>query len=185
MDPTKSNTEWSAFEIKMVKSLIARYKANKSHTDDMNKKHSDIISEVHAMFPLKERLQVINLYANLIVEMMESTVDNGSYYFVGASRGLVNNNFEIPVKDQAIDNTRVSQEVPLRRFAPCVQRSRTGFWTISEHRFLICKMSFNLLTCTSCDHHFLFVYALFLCDWHIFQVNYYYTCSKCSVGCTS
>ncbi|RCV22358.1 hypothetical protein SETIT_4G214200v2 [Setaria italica] len=137
MDPTKTNGEWSASEIKMVKSLIARYKANKNYTADMNKKHSDIINEVHAMFPLKERLQVISLYADLIVEMMQSTTDNSSYYFVAASRDLVNNNFEIPVEDPAIDNMRVSQAVPLRQSAPRMQRLRTGFWTMPEHRLFL------------------------------------------------
>ena len=65
MDPIKSNGEWSASEIQIVKSLIARYNANNSYVGDMNKKNNDIVNEIQAMFPLKAKHQVIRLYDSI------------------------------------------------------------------------------------------------------------------------
>ena len=54
MDP-KFNGEWSASEIKMVKSLIARDNTNNNYASDMSKKHNQIMDELQAMFPSKEK----------------------------------------------------------------------------------------------------------------------------------
>jgi hypothetical protein len=59
MDP-KFKGEWSASEIKMVKSLIAKDNANNNGACDMNKKHNQIVDELQAMFPSKEKHQVTN-----------------------------------------------------------------------------------------------------------------------------
>jgi hypothetical protein len=152
MDPTKSDKEWSASEINMVKSLIARYNANNSFVDGMNKKHDDIINEVHAMFPMKEKHQAIGLYVDLVVQMMQSGTVGSSVQHSGAASGdLVNNNIEIQVEDSAMDNTgmflgypttdtgalRMAREVPHRQPAPRMARLQTRFWTKAEHRLLI------------------------------------------------
>jgi hypothetical protein len=64
MDP-KFKGEWSAFEIEMVKSLIAKDNANSNGASDMNKKHNQIVDELQAMFPSKEKHQVTNLYVDV------------------------------------------------------------------------------------------------------------------------
>ncbi|RLM97771.1 hypothetical protein C2845_PM06G07380 [Panicum miliaceum] len=68
MDP-KFNGEWSAFEISMVKSLIASHNANNDYANDTNQKHNNIVNQLQAWFPLKEKRQVIKLYVELVVEM--------------------------------------------------------------------------------------------------------------------
>ena len=45
MDP-KFKGDWSASEIKMVKSLIAWDNANNKFASDMNKKHNQIVDEL-------------------------------------------------------------------------------------------------------------------------------------------
>ncbi|CAL5046312.1 unnamed protein product [Urochloa decumbens] len=142
MDSTKSNVEWSASEINMVKSIIARYHANNGYTNDMNKKHSDFVDEVMAMFPMKEKDQAIGLYINLVVEMMQSGTSGGSIQFAAASGDLMNNNFEIPVEYPTMDMgaSRVAHEVPRRQSAPRMERSRTRFWTKEEHRLFLCGL---------------------------------------------
>nr|CAB3468439.1 unnamed protein product [Digitaria exilis] len=137
MDPTKSNGEWSASEIEMVKSLIARYNTSNNCNDNMNKKHIDIVTEVHAMLPMKDKLQVIRLYVDLIMEMMPSGTSNDSYYHGASGRANpVNINMEIPVEDPAVYTTRVAQEAPHRQPPPRMER-RTGFWTTAEHRLFL------------------------------------------------
>nr|CAB3467204.1 unnamed protein product [Digitaria exilis] len=150
MDSTKYNGEWSTFEINMVKSLIARYNANNSYANDMNKKHSDIVNEVRAMFPMKEMHQAIGLYVDLVVEMMQSSATgtgDSSRHSVVASGDLV----ELPMEDLAMDNMdmllgyptmdkdplRVAQVVPRRQRAPRMERSNTRFWTKAEHRLFL------------------------------------------------
>ena len=68
MDP-KFKGEWCASEIKMVKSLVAR--------DNANNKHNQIVDELQAMFPRKEKHQVTNLYVDVMVEMMQ-TLQSGN-----------------------------------------------------------------------------------------------------------
>ncbi|OEL15819.1 hypothetical protein BAE44_0023162 [Dichanthelium oligosanthes] len=137
MDPTKSNGEWSASEIKMVKSFIASYDDNNnSYADDMNKRHNDIVNEVQIMFPYKEKHQVIRLYVDLMVEMIQSGIGDGSYHSAAVRRDLVNNNFEIPVEDPTMDSMRVAQEAPHRQPTPQMERPHnTMFWTKAEHSY--------------------------------------------------
>ncbi|RCV20450.1 hypothetical protein SETIT_4G056600v2 [Setaria italica] len=152
MDSTKSNGEWSASEINMVKSLIARYNANNSYADDMNKKHDNIVNEIQAMFPMKEKHQAISLYVDLVVQMMQSGTGDGSVqHSVAASGDLVSNNFEIQVEDPPMDNMdmllgyptmdigalRVAREVPRRQPTPRMARLHTRFWTKAEHRLFL------------------------------------------------
>ncbi|OEL34593.1 hypothetical protein BAE44_0004389 [Dichanthelium oligosanthes] len=89
------------------------------------------------MFPSKEKYQVILLYIDLMVEIMPSGTNDGSYPSAAASRGLVNNNFEVPVKNPTM-NMMVAQEAPLRQPTPQMERPYTKFWTRAEHRLLIC-----------------------------------------------
>ncbi|CAN6202358.1 unnamed protein product [Urochloa humidicola] len=146
MDSTKFNVEWSASEINLVKSVIARYHTNNRYSNDMNKKHSDIVDEILAMFPMKEEHQAIGLYINLVVEMMQSGTSGGSSHFAAASGDLVNTNFEIPV-DMLLGHptiemgaSRVAQEVPRRQHAPRMERLHTRFWTMEEHRLFLCGL---------------------------------------------
>ena len=137
MDPINFNGEWSASEIQIVKSLIARYNANNSYVGDMNKKNNDIVNEIQAMFPLKAKHQVIRLYANLVVEMIQSGTGNNTYHFVEASENIMNNNYEIPVKDSAMNNTRVAQDVPCGHPAPQMKSPLTEFGTMEKHRLFL------------------------------------------------
>ncbi|CAL5052321.1 unnamed protein product [Urochloa decumbens] len=138
MDP-RFNGEWSASEIQMVKSLIVRHNNNKSYTSNMTKRHSDIIDELQAMFPLKESHQVTNLYIELMVEMMQP-MQNGN---------LMNENFGMPVEDPATKNMEVlfgslmmdmgamRKEVEALQRHPTSQKQRQHtrrFWTKEEHR---------------------------------------------------
>ncbi|RLM56120.1 hypothetical protein C2845_PM10G04060 [Panicum miliaceum] len=148
MDSTMSNGEWSASEINIVKSLVARFNTNDSISGDMSKKHSDIINEIQTMFPIKEKYQVIRLYVDLMMEMMPSGTGDGSYHSATTSSDLVNN-FEIPLENSTMDNMgmllgrhptmetwvmRVAQEVPRRQPTPRMERAHTRFWTKAEHR---------------------------------------------------
>ncbi|CAL5046670.1 unnamed protein product [Urochloa decumbens] len=151
MDPIQSNGEWNASDISTVKSLIARYNANKSYAGDMNKKHSDIINEVHAMFPSKGKLQIIRLYADLVMEMVQNSIGGGSYHTAVASSDLLNNNLEIPVEGPTMNNTNMSfnyprmeivapmgeQDMPHRQPTSRMDKKRTGFWTKPEHRLFL------------------------------------------------
>jgi len=69
MNP-KFNGNWSANEIEMVRSIIANHDANSSCTNNRNAKHYGIVDELHARFPRKDKRQVIDLYVDLVVEML-------------------------------------------------------------------------------------------------------------------
>ena len=176
MDPIKSNGEWSASEIHIVKSLIARYDGNNSYVGDMNKKHNDIVNEIQAMFPWKAKHEVIRLYVDLVVEMIQSGTGNNTYHFVEASGDNMNNNYEIPPgNDPAMNNMKVAQDVPCGQPTPRMKRPLTEFWSMEEHRLFLLDIfkSWSPLTCTSCD--LLFFLIVFGNDWHTFHVNYYCT----------
>ena len=68
MDP-KFKGEWCASEIKMVKSLIPR--------DNANNKHNQIVDELQAMLPSKDKHQETNLYVDVMVEMTQ-TLQSGN-----------------------------------------------------------------------------------------------------------
>ncbi|WVZ96145.1 hypothetical protein U9M48_041817, partial [Paspalum notatum var. saurae] len=114
MDPN-FNGEWSAFEISMVKSIIASH-----NTNNLNKKHSEILDEIQARFPWKEQYQVINLYVELVEQMINMTPSANQHV-------VMNNNREMG---------NVAMLLPQRHVAsPLQERSSTGrFWTIEEHR---------------------------------------------------
>jgi len=54
MDPN-FNGVWSASEIDMVKLFIASHNTYNTYTNDTNNKHNDIVDELQARFPSKER----------------------------------------------------------------------------------------------------------------------------------
>ncbi|PUZ63993.1 hypothetical protein GQ55_3G109200 [Panicum hallii var. hallii] len=150
MDP-KFNGEWSVSEIGMVKSLIASHNTSNNYTNDINKKHNDIVNQLQAWFPLKEKCQVIKLYVELVVEMMQP--GQSGYQSMVAINSLVNDNYGIPVEDPTMDNmnikmplasliakkheaTRMVEEAPQRQvIIPQQERRQKGrFWTKHEHR---------------------------------------------------
>ncbi|RCV10331.1 hypothetical protein SETIT_2G103800v2 [Setaria italica] len=148
MDP-KFNGEWSASDIKMVKSLIASHNPNNNYADGMNKKHNDIVNDIQVWFPWKERHQVIELYVELVVEMISLT-QSGNQSVV-AIDNLVSDNSGILVGNPSIDNmdmsfanmkgktpeaTRMVDEVPQRKAIVPQQGGwhNRSFWTKEEHR---------------------------------------------------
>ncbi|ONM25118.1 transcription factor KUA1 [Zea mays] len=113
MDPMFSS-EWSVSEIKMAKSLIASRNTSSnlaSDDDASNKKHSDIVDELQARFPWKGKHEVIGLYVDLTMEMINTPPEVGDDGLV-----LDDDNFGMPVEEQP-------------------QMKYTGrFWTREEHR---------------------------------------------------
>ncbi|CAN6305774.1 unnamed protein product [Urochloa humidicola] len=147
MDP-RFREEWSASEIKTMKSLIARHNNNKNYTSNMTKTHTDIIDELQAMFPLKEKHQVTNLYIELMVEMM-LPLQSGNQH-AAASNNPMNENFGMLVEDPSTEinmevlygslmmdmgGMRKEVEAPKRHPTPEKQRQHTKIlWTKEEHR---------------------------------------------------
>jgi len=142
MDP-KFKGEWCASEIKMVKSLIPR--------DNANNKHNQIVDELQAMFPSKEKHQVTSLYIDVMVEMMQ-TLQSGNQQ-VEASSNLMNQPLGVFVGNPSMGNmeafdgyqyvemfgTRNVKETPQRKPTPRKETQHTRrFWTIDEHRLVIC-----------------------------------------------
>ena len=151
MDP-KFNGEWSASEIRMAKSLIASHNASNNSANDMNKKHNNIVNQLQAWFPSKEKHQVIKLYVELVVEMMRQPGQSGNQSMV--ANNLVNHNYGIPVEDSTMNNMnmplasltgkkpeamRVVEEAPQRQvIIPQQERRQKGrLWTKLEHRLII------------------------------------------------
>jgi hypothetical protein len=99
MDPN-FNGVWSASEIDMAMSFIASHNTNNTYTNDTNKKHSDIVDELQARFPGKEKHQVVQLYVHLVVEMNTMRSNNQQ---VVVSNALVNGNFGMPMEDTNMD----------------------------------------------------------------------------------
>ncbi|KAJ1261409.1 hypothetical protein BS78_09G027500 [Paspalum vaginatum] len=116
------NGEWSAFEISVVKSIVASHNTNteNGYTDNMNKKHTDILDEIQARFPWKDKNQVINLYVELVEQMVNMTPSRNQPM-------MVSNDYEM-------GNTRLL--VPqMHVVAPRQERSSTRtVWTMEEHR---------------------------------------------------
>ncbi|CAN6198036.1 unnamed protein product [Urochloa humidicola] len=150
MDP-RFNGEWSPSEIQMVKSLITRHHNNKNYTTNMTRRHTDIVDDLQATFPLKERHQVTNLYIELMVEMM-LPMQSGNIHVthVAATNNPMNENFGMPVEDPAtkinmevlysslmmdMGAMRVEVEAPKKHPTPRKQGQLTRrFWTKEEHR---------------------------------------------------
>lgn len=144
MDP-RFNGEWSVSEIGIVKSLIGRHNNNK-YGSDMNKKHTDIMDEIHAMFPLKEKRQVTNLYLELMVEMTHM-MQRGNQH-VATSSNHMDKNFGMPVENPTMGNMEVlggslmedmggmrKDGFPQRQPTPRKEKQQSPrFWTKQEHR---------------------------------------------------
>ncbi|KAF8723702.1 hypothetical protein HU200_021665 [Digitaria exilis] len=144
MDP-RFNGEWSVSEIGTVKSLIGRHNNNK-YASDLNKKHTDIMDEIHAMFPLKEKRQVTNLYLELMVEMTHM-MQRGNQH-VAASSNHMDKNFEMPEENATMGNMEVlggslmedmggmrKDGFPQRQPTPRKEKQQSPrFWTKQEHR---------------------------------------------------
>ncbi|XP_066375815.1 transcription factor DIVARICATA-like [Miscanthus floridulus] len=119
MDP-KFKGEWSASEIKMVKSLIARDNANNNYAGDMNKKHNQIVDELQS--------------GNQHVEASSNLMNQPFGVFLGdPSMG----NMESFDGYQRVEmfGTRSVKETPWRKPTPRKETQHTGrFWTTNEHR---------------------------------------------------
>ncbi|CAN6162336.1 unnamed protein product [Urochloa humidicola] len=136
MDP-KSNCEWSASEIMTMKSLITSHNSTNSN---VKKKHTNIVDELQAWFPWKEKRQVTDLYANLMTEMKQT-----SNQCPVTSSNHVTHDLAISMEDPAIDNINVvrsygtkemgamRQAVEVPQKQPVPQKERQ-FWTMDEHR---------------------------------------------------
>jgi len=157
MDP-RFNGEWSASEIQIVKSHIVGHNTN-FYANNMKKKHTDIVDELQAIFPLKEKHQVTNLYVELMMEMMQS----GNQHVV-TSNNLMIGNFGMPLEDPSMGNMEVlsdplaeemeamRKEVDVSQRQPTPRKEKqhaTRFWTKDEHRLLTFFLSLNPLTYTS------------------------------------
>ncbi|CAD6212026.1 unnamed protein product [Miscanthus lutarioriparius] len=129
MDP-KFKGEWSASKIKMVKSLIAWDNANNNFASDMNKKHNQIVNELQAMLPSKEKHQSGNQH----VEASSNLMNQPFGVFVG---DLSMGNMEAFDGYQKVEmsSTRNVKETPWRKPTPRKESQHTRrFWTIDEHR---------------------------------------------------
>jgi hypothetical protein len=151
MDP-KFNGDWSANEIEMVRSIIASHDANSSCTNNRNAKHYGIVDELHARFPRKNKRQVIDLYVDLVVEMLNA-MEMSSNQLPMMSNDLVVDNFGVMVENPGmhsmdlfpsylIDEMKAKRTVEEQHHRQVVvpqedkQRARR-FWTLAEHRSLI------------------------------------------------
>ncbi|CAN6170307.1 unnamed protein product [Urochloa humidicola] len=146
MDP-RFNGEWSASEIQTVKSLVTRHHNNKNYTSNMTRRHTDIVDDLQAMFPLKERHQVTNLYIELMLEMM-MPIQSGNKH-VAATNNPMNEKFGMPVEDPAtkinmevsygslmmdMGAMRVEVEASKKHPTPQQRQHTRRFWTKEEHR---------------------------------------------------
>ncbi|CAN6173962.1 unnamed protein product [Urochloa humidicola] len=135
---SSSEGEWSASEIMVMKSVIA----GRNTTTNNN---IDVVEELHARFPGKEKRQVTDLYVNLLVEMIES-----SNQHVAARTSHMIDNIAMSVEDSAMDNLDMlrgclmeeetgamgpAEEAPWSKSAPQKERPHNkGFWSMEEHR---------------------------------------------------
>lgn len=168
MDP-KFNDEWSASGIRMVKSLIASHGANNNYANNTNKTHKAIMNKLQAWFPQKEKNQLIELYVELLVEMLlpaESVV---------AVNNLMNDNFGIPMEDPPMKNMDMLlasyvtdktpeamgmvDEAPHQRrvlIARQEKQHNEGSWTIEEHWLVFFDISQSLCI------HIIFIFKGFM-----------------------
>nr|CAB3463885.1 unnamed protein product [Digitaria exilis] len=141
MDP-KVNGEWSDSEIRMAKSIIASHNANNIYANDMYKKHNHIVSDLRARFPRKTKHEVIKLYVDLVVKIIEPA-QSGNQYVVTFN--------DSPVEDPTMNNInmlpayntnkepeviKMVEEVPQKKVTiPQKNVELNGrFWTTEEHR---------------------------------------------------
>jgi hypothetical protein len=108
--------------------------------------HNDIVDELQARFPSKERNQVIQLYVHLVVEMNTMQSNNQQ---VLVSNALVNDNFGAPTEDTYMDNMdmfhgyilddveamKMVEEPPHKlNIVPKKKRQHPVPWTHEEHK---------------------------------------------------
>lgn len=149
MDP-RFNGEWSGSEISMVKSIIASHNANNIYADDMYKKHNHIVNDIRASFPWKKKREVIKLYVELVVKIIQPT-QSGNQYVVEFNNS--------PVEDPIIDNInmlpsyhtnkkpeviKMVEEIPQKKVTiPQQDLELNGrFWTTEEHRLIFLTYMF-------------------------------------------
>lgn len=157
MDP-RFNVDWSANEIEMVRSLIACHGASNSTNDD-------IVDELQAMFPGKDKRQVTDLYVELVVEMINSGAEMSSNQLLLNSGGVHSRTMDGYLADE-MKAKRMLLEEQRRRKLVVVPRQdnqqRAGrFWTLEEHKhcfflsfFLtVCHCACMLLASTCCLCH--------------------------------
>nr|TKW32626.1 hypothetical protein SEVIR_2G180100v2 [Setaria viridis] len=135
-----SEQVWSVSEIMTMKSLIARHNTTTNN-------NTDIVEELQARFPWKEKRQVTDLYVDLVVDMIES----GNQDAAARSSHMIKD-IATSVEDPGIDNldmlygylmeeTRSMgqvEEAQRRQTATQNERPNTkGFWTIEEHRLFL------------------------------------------------
>ncbi|XP_066373295.1 uncharacterized protein [Miscanthus floridulus] len=121
MDPNYG--EWNAFEIKMVNDLIASHSAKSAYANDINNKQIDIVDVLQARFPTKEKHNVTNLYADLMVEKTHMMLSGNQHATAGSK--LVNDKFGMPVEHPTMDVLGGDL---------VEERQRRRFWTTDEHR---------------------------------------------------
>lgn len=142
MDP-RFNVDWSANEIEMVRSLIACHGASNSTNDD-------IVDELQAMFPGKDKRQVTDLYVELVVEMINSGAELSSNQLLLNSGGVHSRTMDGYLADE-MKAKRMLLEEQRRRKLVAVPRQdnqqRAGrFWTLEEHKHCF-FLSFFLTVC--------------------------------------
>lgn len=151
MDPNSG--EWNASEIMMAKDLIASHNSNNNYAYNMYTKHTGIVDVLQARFPTKGKHQVINLYVDLMVEMLHTMLSNDQH--ATSSSSLVHENFEMPLNVPAMESMdmlggylveesrakRKAEGAPCRQLAPQTERQcPVKFWTKDEHRSIIFYM---------------------------------------------
>ena len=142
--------EWNASEIMMAKDLIASHNTNNNYAYNMYKKHTDnIVDVLQARFPTKGKHQVINLYVDLMVEMLQTMLSNDHH--ATSSSNLVHEESKMSLDVLAMESMdmlggypvesgakRKAEEAPCRQLAPPTKRQRpVKFWTKEEHRSII------------------------------------------------
>ena len=152
MNP-KFNGNWSANEIEMVRSIIANHDANSSCINNRNAKHYGIVDKLHARFPRKDKRQVIDLYVDLVVEMLNEIEMRSNQLPMMVSNDLVVNNFGVTVEnpgvhsmdvftgyltDEMKDKRMVEEQHHRKVVVPQQDKQRARrFWTLEEHRYVI------------------------------------------------
>ncbi|CAL5012513.1 unnamed protein product [Urochloa decumbens] len=143
------NGEWSAYEVMTAKSIITRYNPDNNYADETNEKHNAIVNDILACFPWKERSQVVKLYIQLVVKLVQA-IQGGNQSMV-AINNLMNANFEVQVEDPPMasmnmllpnqtdkmpEAMRMMQEAPQQQVIISQQegQNNTGIWSNEEQR---------------------------------------------------
>ncbi|KAJ1261571.1 hypothetical protein BS78_09G040300 [Paspalum vaginatum] len=114
----------------MAKSLIAcQHTIINSTDDDPNKKHNHIVAQLQATFPWMENHKVIELYVDLMTEIISTTQSSNT--LVVSSDEFVIENFGMAVEEQPQRTVDVPRQ----------ERQSTGKWTMEEHRNFLCGLN--------------------------------------------